>query len=589
MWKPEKTIRSEVRWAAPESRLKILPSDRTLGINIGFIGSEELFSELSLEVNCYRLDNTNWQLILEFSSIDFVLIESNITNSGSPWNNYYIENSAAFERLNRIINAATSKSLPVAFWHTLDYTYFELFKSIARRCDAVFSADPQLLTQKAWKKFNATYLPSGVQPRIYNPYHSYDEHVEPDHFDIAIDALGDYLADSHYVDNLCRAFGHRSILLYDSNNNIFRSKLPKVEGKNNLVIGGCVSNRSKSKILKQSSFYIEPKNSMISPTRRQRMKLQAAASSTAVFSSSEHRDSLLQSNPTYYHSSDYDLVSQVRAGLTDSLYGDRLSHIAWRTTLNEHTLHQRLQTIATTLGLGIIINQKPKASLILPTIRPHFLPHALQQYDSQLYSNKELIIVFNGHYADYIQYKEQLSGRDDIKLSYLAEENHAGACMNLGIATASGDYIFRFDDDDIYGEHYIGDMMLHFLFSGTDFAGKPLRYYKQDDQLYLHSREGLECRYLELFQSADLEHGKVFVSGSTISGRRSTFLDYPYPDSLGAADTAWYHLVNMASLNGLCTDRFNSIFCRRSGPGEHTWKMKSMSKTSTYQEHDLII
>lgn len=94
----------------------------------------------------------------------------------------------------------------------------------------------------------------------------------------------------------------------------------------------------------------------------------------------------------------------------------------------------------------------PKVSVVLPTFnRPYFLDIAVELFNNQDYPFKELIIVDDS--------KEQCRdySSENIKHYHLNERMLLGKKMNWGIKKSVGDYIFKMDDDDFYGNSFISE------------------------------------------------------------------------------------------------------------------------------------
>ena len=91
----------------------------------------------------------------------------------------------------------------------------------------------------------------------------------------------------------------------------------------------------------------------------------------------------------------------------------------------------RLKEICSKIRVRHSWVEYPKATLITPAIRPHFIARTIEQYEKQTYSNKELVIVINGCVDDYPKLPEGYFGREDIQLVYVPNELNAGACMKV--------------------------------------------------------------------------------------------------------------------------------------------------------------
>src|SRR5690606_39605886 len=51
-----------------------------------------------------------------------------------------------------------------------------------------------------------------------------------------------------------------------------------------------------------------------------------------------------------------------------------------------------------------------------------------------------------------------------------------GACMNLGLEAADGDFVAKMDDDNFYGTHYLDDLLDAFDYTDAGIVGKWAHY-----------------------------------------------------------------------------------------------------------------
>jgi glycosyltransferase involved in cell wall biosynthesis len=87
----------------------------------------------------------------------------------------------------------------------------------------------------------------------------------------------------------------------------------------------------------------------------------------------------------------------------------------------------------------------PKISVIVCTIRPNTLPHAVQSIRAQTYSDWELLVVDQSGASDTADYLESLR---DPRIKHVAQEvRGASNARNGGIHAASTDLLAYMDDD----------------------------------------------------------------------------------------------------------------------------------------------
>ncbi|UYZ21608.1 glycosyltransferase [Mesobacillus jeotgali] len=93
------------------------------------------------------------------------------------------------------------------------------------------------------------------------------------------------------------------------------------------------------------------------------------------------------------------------------------------------------------------IDYNEKVSIILPTYnRASHLKEALESLISQTYKNKEIIVVNDGSTDD----TELILSEYQHLITYISKKNGGkSSAINLGMESATGKYIWIFDDDDI--------------------------------------------------------------------------------------------------------------------------------------------
>jgi glycosyltransferase involved in cell wall biosynthesis len=152
--------------------------------------------------------------------------------------------------------------------------------------------------------------------------------------------------------------------------------------------------------------------------------------------------------------------------------------------------------------------------------------------------------------------------------------------MNLGIQAASGEYVFRFDDDDHYGENYATDNMLYAKCMDYAIGGKVFKYFtyhngKKGVRVFDRKRSSLEFRRPAALSLDTFDAEFTPFSGATQGGRKATFVEHAFPHSVfGAADTALLDVImaKRANLTGVIFDDLNFVVERRAN-ADHTWKV----------------
>ena len=97
--------------------------------------------------------------------------------------------------------------------------------------------------------------------------------------------------------------------------------------------------------------------------------------------------------------------------------------------------------------------KEPEVSFVIPVRKPHleFFRQALSSALNQTLRNLEVIIVMDGKWDSYDETKRLVENYHDERIRIIGSNYHIGLSrtLNLGIATARGEYIARLDCDDI--------------------------------------------------------------------------------------------------------------------------------------------
>lgn len=142
-----------------------------------------------------------------------------------------------------------------------------------------------------------------------------------------------------------------------------------------------------------------------------------------------------------------------------------------RCALRDHSLRRRAGQVSHAAGQNPL--PLPDVSIVLATKRPKCLHFALSNVAKQDYPSLELILALHGS-AFRDESVEQAIGRSPVPVTVV----RVAACEPLGTAlrvaseAASGSFITKMDDDDLYHASHVGDLMSAYEYSGAQLVGK---------------------------------------------------------------------------------------------------------------------
>ena len=154
----------------------------------------------------------------------------------------------------------------------------------------------------------------------------------------------------------------------------------------------------------------------------------------------------------------------------------------------------------------------PLVSILLCTKRTRYLSGILDMLAKQTYPNIEIILGFHGCSEENID--ELIKNYPyDIKYIHIDKEITLGAALNQLFFNSSGKLLTKIDDDDLYGEEHIYDLVLAHKYSQATVVGKNLQF------IYLNNSNELIQRSIGFG-----ERYHDCIAGGSIMISRESFL-----------------------------------------------------------------
>src|SRR5699024_2326512 len=252
----------------------------------------------------------------------------------------------------------------------------------------------------------------------------------------------------------------------------------------------------------------------------------------------------------------------LRTSLNSPQLRDRMVHTAQRESWAKHTYAQRAEKILDAVGLNVKspFLATPSVSVIVSTNRPRFVRNVIDTVASQVDVEPELLLLTHGFAQKDTEprAKAAASAIERSRLLTAPESDPLGVCLNKLVASASGEVIANFDDDDFYGEYYLLDSINAMKFSNADLVGKFATYmYSEKDDMITLRNPGKENMYTD------------FVTGATFVGWREVFTRNPFLPMSRGEDSRFLTSVEQSGAKIFAADRFNFMQIRCSHG--HTW------------------
>lgn len=270
----------------------------------------------------------------------------------------------------------------------------------------------------------------------------------------------------------------------------------------------------------------------------------------------------------------FDSLSKVPCWAQDKIIsnivkqGNRFEQLNHETLLQELNLSKKALLARRALAKESGFNMSGLVSVIIPTCRPQNIDRIIKNISCQLYKNIELILIPHFYSESNLKEIQEKSETLKCKLNNLTILNIddsvlLGNRLNRAIEIANGDYWAKMDDDDIYFENYILDMVTLFEFNDFAMVGKFEQF------IYLSDINKLVLRYPGW-------HNRLsFISGATFVTNRKYGGGLRFGELEMGEDTALLKMAEKMDLKVYAADCFNHIVFRSPDLKNHTWKVNT--------------
>ncbi|MHA7297078.1 glycosyltransferase family protein [Pseudarthrobacter raffinosi] len=530
------------------------------------------------EWNSVAVTPTNWLLQITDDPIDILFVESAWVGNSGAWKYHLTGDSGPSQDLRSLVAWCRSKSIPTVFWNKEDPPHYADFLETARLFDVIFTSDatrcPHYVRDLGHDRVYV--LPFAAQPKIHNPvrprsgWHSRDiafagmyfRHKFPERREQMDFLLRGAIAGSAGMDSGLEIF---SRMLGDDE----RYQFPEPFADR---VVGQLPYAEMLTAYKAYKVFLNVNSVTDSPSMCARRIFEISASGTPVVSAPSLAIGEFFPPAEIFVATDAEETRDVvRALVRNSSLGERAVHLAQRRIWDAHTYSHRVENVLERVGLSAhLSNLRPDVSCMVSTNRPKQLEHIFSQFSSQLYERKQLVLLTHG-FDPADESLQRIARAHDVEnfihLTRSASDS-LGTCLNAIVTAADGALVTKMDDDDLYGQHYLRDLVHARSFSGADVVGKSAHYmYLEDSKILIRRFHENEHRFVSQ------------VMGPTITGARELFLEVPFADLTRGEDTDFLSRVRATGGMIYAADRFNFVQVR--GVHAHTWQLSDMEAIST--------
>lgn len=525
------------------------------------------------DLKLFRLVRNRWKAQIDGSNSQFALLESCWNGNGGSWEYAFTSpglKHANAQALIEVIAHLRRRNMRIAFWNKEDPMHYDRFLPIARQADVIFTTDAAKVSdyRRDLPSARIEVLPFAAQPRLCNPAERSRIDQEPLCF------AGSYYSEGHdarkcQMEALLPAIIEFRGAIYDRMSGIEGGRY-RYPPQYRPFIRPAVPFSEMVKLYRSFKVFLNVNTIPDSPTMMSRRVYELLASGTPVVSSPSEALERTFGGIVQFASSRSQAIDAVGKLIDDTPFRNRIAHLGYREVMRNHTYRKRLDTLLPAMGISHTA-VTTLISVILCTMRPHMIDRIIENVTRQSYERIEVIIIAQGFSH---QHKERLANaisarRRNIERVEIVVDDSArtlGERFNHGVELSRGAYISKMDDDDLYFENYLSDMLLPFSFGDYGLVGK------KEVFMYLEGSSKLVRRY------PGMQHRTTeFVAGPTFVARRETFLATPFPLVNQGEDSAFLEKVKAAGHQIYACDPYNFIQWRHLKVDAHTWKADDAS------------
>ena len=546
------------------------------GLRVAVILDDFSMLAWSYEFETVAVTPSAWREQLAEKPVDLLLVESAWHGNSDAWQYQLTGSKAPSQPLRELVDHCRAFGVPTVFWNKEDPPHFEDFLDTAKLFDQVFTTDVTLLPRyrEELDHDNIAVLPFAAQSAVHNPIrpqHGHQErdvafagmyfaHKFPERREQMDYLLGGALDASTRMDTGLEIF---SRFLGDDERYQFPGEL------GDRVVGSLSYDRMLT-AYKAYKVFLNVNSVTTSPSMCARRIFEITASGTPVVSApSPAIGEFFTADEVPQVTSREDAAHTVRALARSRELRDRTVHRAQRRIWHEHTYTHRARTVLEAAGMGEKAGRLglpggsglPAVSVLAATNRPGQLDHLVDQVARQAGVERQLLLVTHGFEAEKsVAARARELGIENVVVMEGPESWSLGACLNAAVWRADGAVCSKMDDDDLYGEFYLHDLLRAREFSGADVVGKHAHY------MYLAGTDATLLRF------PWMEHRFTDrIMGPTITAGREVFAEHPFEEVSRGEDTAFLESVTAAGGRIYSADRFNFTQMRHGESGGHAW------------------
>lgn len=206
-------------------------------------------------------------------------------------------------------------------------------------------------------------------------------------------------------------------------------------------------------------------------------------------------------------------------------------------------------------------NAAPAVSVVTASKRPEMLPRFLATVARQSYPRIELVLAVHGDRKDFEGIEARVSAMSlPATVVRAPRDKPLGAVLDKACAAASGSLLTKMDDDDLYGDDHVWDLVLASVYSGATLVGKIAQF------VYLAGTE----RTVQIRRGQGEAYRRQLAGGTLLISRSDLERIGGWPNAPRAVDWALEERVVQAGGAVYATHGSGFVLVRHGR--SHAWK-----------------
>lgn len=445
-------------------------------VRIACILDEFSYTSFSKECNMITFTPYNFIDVLEENPPDFLLVESAWKGINGSWEFKIAKyNNQDKTALYNLLNYCKSKGIPTVFWNKEDPIHFEKFIDTAKLFDYVFTTDRNIIPRYIEEVgHNKVYsLPFAAQVKTHNPIKKYNREK-------GVCFAGSYYGNRHEdrrkdMDNVLYACKKYNLTIYDRNYESTKNdvdspfRYPETFLEN---VKGSLPYSQIDRAYKGYDVMLNVNSVKDSPTMFSRRVFEGLASGTPIISTYSKGINNMFEDIIVSDDNEEILLDKIDKLMTDKYYWKKLSLEGIRKIMFNHTYENRIRYILSKLSINI---EKSIKIISIITFVNSFneVEEKVNTFNKLKYDDKELIVIAN---SSFEKCKECFNNYNSNGIRFYLKD-YIVKNYNEISDIVNGEYVCLLNDENVYGEEYITDLISATYYTNANIIGKKSYYY----------------------------------------------------------------------------------------------------------------